>query len=527
MTRTSGALFGLLALFVFCFTPSLAPASEAPNPPIPRFAVPDAAAQRNARKQINDIFGKDIARAKKPAEKSAIAKQLLQAGIDAKNDPSGKYEMLSMARDLAVAGGDAITALAAITELDQYAVDAMKLKADAMGAILRSTSNPQDALSIAAAIGPLVDEALRNEHYAAAKQLAELSVSTARAAKDNDALAQANARLEEVRESAAASVAAAKAALTLSTKPNDPAASLALGRFEAFIKGRWDKGLPLLTGGSDPTLKALAQLELAAQNDADKTASLADGWWDVSAREKGAAQTHIKEHAVQLYHLALPKLSGLGKVRADKRISEAKRTPTARTGLVNLLAQVKIERDSVSGEWAYERGVLTVTAAPRARLKIPLKPEKAYALRVEYQRSDGGGGGQDALGVYLPVADTGVVLMVSPPYMGLDVVGGKVWGVNETLKLGHFGGDKKKHLLDIAVWQDKSDARILVQFDGKLQIDWSGPPSALTVYSPSALPAPMSLGLMSLNAPYVISTFALRDYGDVEPPPPAKNKLGK
>ena len=193
--------------------------------------------------------------------------------------------MLSMARDLAVAGGDADTALAAITELDQYAIDALKLKTDALSTILKSTANAQDALGIAANVGPLVDEALAADRYNVARQLAELTVSTARTAKDADALAQANARLEEVREIEAASGPAAKAAAILSTKPNDPAASLALGRFEAFFRRHWEKGLPLLAAGSDSTLKGLAEVELLAPNDADKLSRA--GRWMVGGIGEG------------------------------------------------------------------------------------------------------------------------------------------------------------------------------------------------------------------------------------------------
>ena len=49
--------------------------------------------------------------------------------------------MLSMARDLAVAAGDADTALAAIAELDSYAIDALKLKTESLATILKSTAN--------------------------------------------------------------------------------------------------------------------------------------------------------------------------------------------------------------------------------------------------------------------------------------------------------------------------------------------------------------------------------------------------
>ena len=432
MTKASRAFQALLALVALSFLSNLAPALEDTKPATSnKIAIPDAVAQRTARKQINDTFAKDIAKAKKPAEKAAIAKQLLQAGKESSNDPASKYEMLSMARDLAVAGGDADTALAAITGLDQYALDALKLKTDALSTILKSTANAQDALGIAANVGPLVDEALAADRYNVARQLAELTVSTARTAKDADALAQANARLEEVREIEAASGPAAKAAGILSTKPNDPAASLALGRFEAFLKRHWEKGLPLLAAGSDSTLKGLAEVELLAPNDADKLSALADGWWAVSEKERGIAQVCLREHAAQWYKVVLPKLSGLVKIRAERRMKEGATVQTAHAGWIDLLTRVDIQRDTISGKWKFQGGVLSTGPETLARLRIPVKPEKPYELRIEYRRPDGAG---DVLGTYLPVGSDGVIFMVGPRQMGLDMLGGGGWNANETTR---------------------------------------------------------------------------------------------
>ena len=207
-----------------------------------------------------------------------------------------------------------------------------------------------------------------------------MAVTAARSAKDADALAQADARLEEVREVEAASGPAAKAAAILSTKPNDPAASLTLGRFEAFIKRNWEKGLPLLAAGSDSTLKALAQTEMLAGNDADKEVQIADGWWTVSEKERGAAQSHIRQHAAQRYKIALPSLSGLPKARAEKRLKESPAKPLAYTGWVDLLKLVKPDRDAVTGKWTLDKGVLTVSGSDPAELKITTKLANAYAL---------------------------------------------------------------------------------------------------------------------------------------------------
>ena len=114
-------------------------------------------------------------------------------------------------------------------------------------------------------------------------------------------------------------------------------------------------------------------------------------------------------------------------------------------------------------------------------------------------------------GVYLPVGDSGAVLVVKPRQMGLDTLDGKLSSENESTKAGTFDGDKKKHVLDIAVWQGEPDARIIVLFDGKQQIDWAGAPSRLKFHYNWVLPPPVSLGLASYRTAFVISGFGMRE----------------
>lgn len=186
---------------------------------------------------------------------------------------------------------------------------------------------------------------------------------------------------------------------------------------------------------------------------------------------------------------------------------------------VNLLKSLDVQHNIVSGEWELDGGVLSAKPAQRAKVKIPVTPDKAYELYVEYRALPGGINGEAGIGIYLPVADSQVVLMVAKPYMGLDMVNGKPWGQNDALVHGTFGGDNKKHVVQIAVWPDKTQTRIIVHFDGKPTVDWTGTSQAVKIYGPSALPAPNSLGLLTMSVPYVITKFSQRDLGSA---PPAK-----
>lgn len=108
---------------------------------------------------------------------------------------------------------------------------------------------------------------------------------------------------------------------TLKSKPKDPAANLAVGRFECFVKGDWALGLPKLARGSDPKLKSLAERELAGSPTADdRVAAAADGWWEWSLREDEHSRRQVQAHAADLYRKALPALAGLARIRVQQRV---------------------------------------------------------------------------------------------------------------------------------------------------------------------------------------------------------------
>ena len=60
--------------------------------------------------------------------------------------------------------------------------------------------------------------------------------------------------------------------------PQDAKANLAVGKYHAFIRGNWEKGLPLLARGGDGSLSKLAALDLSDPKSAKQVADIANGW---------------------------------------------------------------------------------------------------------------------------------------------------------------------------------------------------------------------------------------------------------
>src|SRR5262249_31412702 len=117
---------------------------------------------------------------------------------------------------------------------------------------------------------------------------------------------------EEVKEQAA------KLEKTL----DDPEINLAVGKFRCWLKGSWEKGLPLLARGSNARLQAQAEKDLAAPTEAVARVQVADGWWDLAQVEQGIAKMHLLQRARYWYEQAVPELTGLTKARVEKRLQE-------------------------------------------------------------------------------------------------------------------------------------------------------------------------------------------------------------
>src|ERR1700734_3088794 len=94
--------------------------------------VPDAAAQRNAEKLIKDLFKAEYER-KRPEDRRALAKKLLQQARDTSDDPGMRYVLFREAWSLAAEGADADTALVAVEEAAAiFALDEMDLEIRAL-----------------------------------------------------------------------------------------------------------------------------------------------------------------------------------------------------------------------------------------------------------------------------------------------------------------------------------------------------------------------------------------------------------
>jgi WD40 repeat protein len=300
--------------------------------PAKRRPIPDKAALAKAESLVNEIFKDDIDRAKDAETLSRLASNLLAQGRDAKDEDANRYVLLREARNLAARAGDASLALAAAEETaKEFDVSSLELKAATLGQVVASTTSKEAAKTLVDITLPLLTEALEADQYETAIQLGKVAENAAKKSKILNLVTAVQKRNEEVLAVQRGFARLQVHVDRLKKNPKDPEANLELGKYYAFLKGRWEKALPLLAGGGDAALRAQAKLDLAQPKDGKAQLAVADGWWELAAKEPDPVKLHMQRRAKDWYEQALLNLTGLNRTKALKRIEAVAARSTGTT----------------------------------------------------------------------------------------------------------------------------------------------------------------------------------------------------
>ncbi|MDB5358474.1 MAG: hypothetical protein JWN24_4927 [Phycisphaerales bacterium] len=373
-----GVVLGLLG------TSALWASDDPATPRTQRAPVPDPAGQARRLKAIREIFKDDYQ--KKPiADRAALARKLILQNEDPTTDPTDAFVLLQQARDLAIEAGDTAAAIWATSRTTQlYAVNESQTRLATLRACAKpgATSRANSALAIGAI--ELFDDLVAAGEIEDAARAVSLAESASKKS-DDPMLAQAShdreARLRPLR---AGFEQFQKAAAALRENPNSAADYLLAGKFLCFVKGDWEQGLPILTKGSDASLKRLAGEDILSPADAEAQKRLADAWWDA-----GKTEPEARQRAVYWYRRALPGLGGLSRQFAQKRIDEIQSTFPGSQRIVDLLARFDAGRDVVYGKWTFRDGEITSGDGVDTRVELPYVPGEEYDFRVVFTRVSG------------------------------------------------------------------------------------------------------------------------------------------
>ncbi len=308
--------------------PAPGPAAEEPAQPV-RLPVPDKAAADAALADLRARIQAQLQAATDPARKTALAQNLLKRAETAGQEPAASYVMLREAIRLALEGGAGKVVHEAVTQLaGRYDVDAWAEMVAVFSSAVEAPYPPPVKADLAMQALWEAEDAVDNERFDAAEQLARAANLLGLKAKESTVAKQAGnflSQLSEWRKQYALSV---KAAEVLAQNPDLPQANLALGKYLCFFRRtpQWEKGLPYLAKGDDPTLKALAeaeaQLATAEKVTASQWVALADRWYQASRSADTSLRAGMAARAAWWYRKALPQLRGFTKVRVEKALTE-------------------------------------------------------------------------------------------------------------------------------------------------------------------------------------------------------------
>jgi serine/threonine-protein kinase len=366
-----------------------------PPPPLVRPAVPDAAKLRDAEFVLKKAF--PIDKAKTSKDKADLARTLLSTAVTSGARDAEYFVLLRQARDLATQGLDAKTALEAIDlRTAAFDVDAWGEKVELFA---KTTAKGTDAAAWAGAALDVAEEASEGDDYEAAVKLATRAEVLARSANDRALQDTAKARINEFADLKRVADGLKPHFKKLETSPDDPAANAAAGKFVSLVKGDWKRGVPMMAKGSDVALKNLADQEQANPGSAAEQAALGEAWASQAEKETPTYKARARGRAAEWLGWAIPGLSGLAKVSAEKKLASlgvvagpktrGKALELAsRPGSIDLLKLIDIKKDIVKGEWSFDGDNLKIRRTFQARIHIPYIPPEEYDLSIVAEKID-------------------------------------------------------------------------------------------------------------------------------------------
>jgi formylglycine-generating enzyme required for sulfatase activity len=301
--------------------PEARPAEPAPKPAAPapprRAPTPDAARLRDAEAAVQKTFKPE--QAKTPADKAKLARSLFDAAVASGAKDAELYVLLKEAKELAAAAAEAKTALEAIdAKAAVFEADAVAEKVDLF---LKTPVKGPAAAAWGAACLDVALEMSDADEYEPAVKLAARAETLARAGGDRALEAAAKDRGKELSDLSRAADGLKAHFKTLQAKPDDPAANAAVGKFACLVKGDWARGLAQLAKSSDPDLKAIAERELSKPADPAAQAALGDAWAARAEKETPTYKARARARAADWLARAIPGLTGLAKVSAEKTLA--------------------------------------------------------------------------------------------------------------------------------------------------------------------------------------------------------------
>ncbi len=152
-----------------------------------RKPVPEAEKQQEVEKQVREVFAKDFAAVKKPADRATLASTLLRHAQETKDDPAATYLLLLLAKNAAAEAGEATLALRAVNELvEAYEVDSTGERIATLTKLAGTAHQAPQVKSVFDAANELGEDLVSHDKYEEAIKAFTAARNMAGKAKDSE-----------------------------------------------------------------------------------------------------------------------------------------------------------------------------------------------------------------------------------------------------------------------------------------------------------------------------------------------------
>ncbi len=291
--------------------------------PQERKALPDAAGRTAGENIVKELFGDKMKAARTIAQKQALAGEFRTIALDDET-LEHSFVILNHARKLATQAQDVELVLAIVDDMVRlYETDRGRFIEAALRELSAAAKNPTQNKAIATRAVEISERALAEGDMATVLLLGKVAHGAAKESNDRnlvDRVLDVARRYQEIKRSGDQLQAALD---VLAQNPTDPLANHNAGTYFCFVDDKWDRGLPMLTKGTDEKIRDAAKKDLAATSDAGAGAAAGDAWWALADASNSPHVAAMRQRAVHWYRQAIGKTSGIAKLRIEKRLEKA------------------------------------------------------------------------------------------------------------------------------------------------------------------------------------------------------------
>jgi WD40 repeat protein len=289
--------------------------------PVQRLAVPDGEKQKVVLGQVKEIFKDEYQAATTADGRMALVEKLIEQSGEAGLDAAAKFVLLSETFKYAAEAVQPDRAFQAADQLGrQFDIDPLEWKIKAVSDMDKAAWDADSRKRVATAAMAVSRQCLLDDRAPTAEKLSELAEDAATRSRDGELRIKTRTWNADVRQFVKQWNLADEAKKVLATTPNDAEANTQLGKFLCLTMNDWEKGLPHLVKTDRANMRQLAELELAAPQAATGKVELADAWWEAAKSAVSDEKDAYQRRARHWYQAALTELSGLQKIKVEKRL---------------------------------------------------------------------------------------------------------------------------------------------------------------------------------------------------------------